>query len=111
MDDIDYYDQQGDHCQIDAPVLLQNKEFIRVYQEFGKTQNERYIEPIPVENDIDDEELEERLNCPLDLTGGEVSMLVSKKGVKWTWAPYSILPGSEGAPSVFVTWEELEAFK
>ena len=63
------------------------------------------------ENDIDDEELEERLNWPLDLTGGEVSMLVSKKGVKWTWAPYSILPGSEGAPSIFITWDDLEAFK
>ncbi|MBO4286956.1 MAG: hypothetical protein J5985_02185, partial [Kiritimatiellae bacterium] len=51
----------------------------------------------------------ERLNHPLDLD--EAYMLVSKEGVKWTWGAYSILPGCYGTPSVFIKWEELEAFK
>ena len=62
-------------------------------------------------NIIDEEDAEERSNWTLDLTSNCVSLLVSKEGVKWTWAPYSILPGVCGAPSVFIKWNELEAFK
>ena len=63
------------------------------------------------EKDLDDEESAENADCPIDLAGDEVSMLVSKEGVKWTWAPYSIRPGCDGAPSIFIKWDELKAFK
>ena len=46
---------------------------------------------------------------PRDLD--EAYMIVSKDGIKWTWGAYSILLGCYGTPSVFIKWEELEAFK
>ena len=58
---------------------------------------------------LEADEAKERSKYPLDLE--EASMLVSKDGVKWTWGAYTILPGCYGTPSVFITWEELEAFK
>ena len=58
---------------------------------------------------LEDDEAKERSKYPLDLE--EAYMLVSKEGVKWTWGAYSILPGCYGTPSVFIKWEELEAFK
>ena len=58
---------------------------------------------------MDADEAEERSKYPLDLE--EAYMLASKDGVKWTWDPYSILPGCYGAPSVFIKWDELKAFK
>lgn len=54
-------------------------------------------------------EAKEMSKCPLDLD--DAYMLVSKDGIKWTWGAYSILPGCYGTPSVFIKWEELEAFK
>ena len=57
----------------------------------------------------DVDEAMERSKYPLDLE--EAYMLVSKDGVKWTWGAYTILPGCYGTPSVFIKWEELEAFK
>jgi len=63
------------------------------------------------EKDLDGEVSAEKTECQLDLAGDEVSMLVSKEGVKWTWAPYSILPGCNGAPSIFVKWQELKEFR
>ena len=57
------------------------------------------------------EEAAEREQWSLDLTADDVSMLVNGEGVKWTWDPYSILPGSYGAPSVSIKWDELKAFK
>ena len=57
------------------------------------------------------EEVDEKSELPLDLTSDEVSMLVTKEGVKWTWVPYSVLPGCDGAPSIFIKWDELKAFK
>ena len=61
--------------------------------------------------DSDDEESAEESNRLLDLVGNEVSMLVSKESVKWTWTPYSICSGCCGAPWVFIKWDELKAFK
>lgn len=61
-----------------------------------------------------EEEIEEALKddeCLLDLADDEVSMLVNKEGIKWTWAPYSILPGCDGAPSIFIKWQDLRKFK
>lgn len=58
---------------------------------------------------LEEDEAKSRLECPPDLEGA--SMLVTKDGVKWTWAAYSILPGCYGTPSVFIRWEDLEAFK
>lgn len=58
---------------------------------------------------LEEDEAKERLGCPLDLD--EASMLVSREGVKWTWPAYSILPGCYGTPSVFIKWEEIEAFR
>lgn len=58
---------------------------------------------------LEDDEAKERSKYPLDLE--EAYMLVSKEGVKWTWGAYSILPGCYGTPSVFIKWEDLEAFK
>jgi hypothetical protein len=49
--------------------------------------------------------------CLLDLADDEVLMLVNKEGIKWTWAPYSILPGCDGAPSIFIKWQDLRKFK
>ena len=57
---------------------------------------------------LEADEAEERSKHPLDLE--EAYMLVSKDGVKWTWDPYSILPGCYGTPSIFIKWDELEAF-
>jgi len=60
-----------------------------------------------------EEEIEEVLKgdeCLLDLADDEVSMLVNKEGIKWTWAPYSILPGCDGAPSIFIKWQDLKEF-
>ncbi len=54
-------------------------------------------------------EAKERSEYPLDLD--EACMLVSKDGIKWTCEAYSILPGCYGAPSAFIKWDELEAFK
>jgi hypothetical protein len=54
-------------------------------------------------------EAKEMSKCPLNLD--DAYMLVSKDGIKWTWGAYSILPGCYGTPSVFIKWEELEAFK
>ena len=34
-----------------------------------------------------------------------------KNGVKWTWTPYSVLPGCDGAPSIFIKWQELKEFR
>jgi hypothetical protein len=42
---------------------------------------------------IDEEEAAEKSKWLLDLTGDDVSMLVNKDGVKWTWTPYFVLPG------------------
>ena len=58
---------------------------------------------------LEADEAEERSKHPLDLE--EAYMLVSKDGVKWTWDPYSILPGCYGTPSIFIKWDELEAFR
>ena len=61
-----------------------------------------------------EEEIEEALKddeCLLDLADDEVSMLVNKEGIKWTWAPYSILPGCDGAPTIFIKWQDLRKFK
>lgn len=58
---------------------------------------------------LEDSEAKEMSKGPLDLD--EAYMLVSKDGIKWTWGAYSILPGCYGTPSVFIKWEELEAFK
>lgn len=55
------------------------------------------------------DEAEVLLEYPLDLE--EACLLVSKDGARWTWAAYSILPGYYGTPSVFIKWEDLEAFK
>jgi hypothetical protein len=60
---------------------------------------------------LEEEEVAEKSKYPLDLTGDEVSMLVTKEGVKWTWDPYSVLPGCDGAPSVFIKWDELKEFR
>ena len=60
---------------------------------------------------LEEEEVAEKSKYPLDLTGDEVSMLVTKEGVKWTWDPDSILPGCDGAPSVFIKWDELKEFR
>lgn len=60
---------------------------------------------------LEEEEVAEKSKLPLDLTGDEVSMLVTKEGVKWTWDPYSVLPGCDGAPSVFIKWQELKEFR
>ena len=60
---------------------------------------------------LEEEEVAEKSKYPLDLTGDDVSMLVTKEGVKWTWDPYSILPGCYGTPSVFIKWNELGDFK
>lgn len=54
-------------------------------------------------------EAEVRLEYPVDLE--EAWMQVTKDGVRWTWGAYTILPGCYGTPSVFIKWEELEAFK
>jgi len=61
--------------------------------------------------DLDDEESAEKTDCLLDLAGDEVSMLVSKEGVKWTWDPYTIRPGCDGTPSIFIKWDELAQFR
>lgn len=61
-----------------------------------------------------EKEIEEALKGDeplLDLADDEVSMLVNKEGIKWTWAPYSILPGCDGAPSIFIKWQDLRKFK
>ena len=61
-----------------------------------------------------EEEIEEALKGGeplLDLADDEVSMLVNKEGIKWTWAPYSILPGCDGAPTIFIKWQDLRKFK
>ena len=58
---------------------------------------------------LEPKEAEEMSKNPLDLD--EAYMLVSMDGVKWTWDPYSILPGCYGTPSVFIKWNELEDFK
>ncbi len=58
---------------------------------------------------LDKEEAAEKSKWPLDLTSDEVSMLVSKEGVKWTWD--SVLPGCDGAPSVFIKWKDLKEFR
>ena len=60
---------------------------------------------------LDKEEAAERSKWPLDLTSDEVSMQVTKDGIKWTWAPYSILQGCYGAPSIFIKWKDLGKFK
>lgn len=60
---------------------------------------------------LEEEEVAEKSKYPLDLNGDEVSMLVTKDGVKWTWDPYSVLPGCDGAPFVFIKWEELKEFR
>ena len=60
---------------------------------------------------LEDEEVAEKSKYPLDLTGDEVSMLVTKDGVKWTWDPYSVLPGCDGAPSIFIKWQDLKEFR
>lgn len=57
------------------------------------------------------EEAARREQWPFDLTEDDVSILVNREGVKWTWGPYTVLPGAHGAPSIFFKWEELEAFK
>jgi hypothetical protein len=59
---------------------------------------------------LEEEEVAEKSKYPLDLTGDEVSMLVTKEGVKWTWDPYTVLPGCNGAPSVFIKWKDLNEF-
>ena len=60
---------------------------------------------------LEEEEVAEKSKYPLDLTGDEVSMLVTKEGVKWTWDPYTVLPGCDGAPSVFIKWQDLKKFR
>ena len=60
---------------------------------------------------LDEEEAAEKAKWPLDLTSDDVSMLVNKNGVKWTWTPYSVLPGCDGAPSIFIKWQELKEFR
>ena len=60
---------------------------------------------------IDEDKMAGKSNQPLDLIGEEVSMLVTREGVKWTWDPYSVLPGCDGAPSIFIKWEELAQFR
>ena len=60
---------------------------------------------------LEEEEVAEKSKYPLDLNGDEVSMLVTKEGVKWTWDPYSVLPGCDGAPSTFIKWDELKEFR
>lgn len=60
---------------------------------------------------LEEEEVAEKSKYPLDLTGDDVSMLVTKEGVKWTWDPYSVLPGCDGAPSIFFRWDELAQFR
>lgn len=47
----------------------------------------------------------------LNLSADYVSMLVNKDGVKWTWAPYTVLPGCYGAPSISFKWDELAQFR
>ena len=58
---------------------------------------------------LDEDDAKERLEYPLDLD--EAWMQVTKDGVRWTWGAYTILSGYYGTPSVFIKWEELEAFK
>ena len=61
-----------------------------------------------------EKEIEEALKddeCLLDLTGDDVSMLVNKDEVKWTWSPYTVLPGCYGAPSISFKWDELAQFR
>ena len=60
---------------------------------------------------LEEEEVAEKSKYPLDLTGDEVSMLVTKEGVKWTWDPYSVLPGCDGAASIFIKWQDLKEFQ
>ena len=57
------------------------------------------------------EEAARREQWPLDLAADDVSMLVNGEGVKWTWEPYSVLPGCDGAPSIFFKWDELAQFR
>jgi hypothetical protein len=60
---------------------------------------------------IDEEEAAEKSKWLLDLTGDDVSMLVNKDGVKWTWTPYFVLSGCDGSPSVSIKWQELKEFR
>ena len=60
---------------------------------------------------LEKEEVAERSKYPLDLVGDDVSMLVTKEGVKWTWDPYSVLSGCDGAPSIFFKRDELAQFR
>ena len=60
---------------------------------------------------FDEKEAAEKSKWPLDLTSDEVSMLVNKDGIKWTWSPYSVLQGCYGAPSIFIKWQELKEFR
>ena len=57
------------------------------------------------------DEAARREQWPLDLSGNDVSMLVDKDGVKWTWDPYTVLPGCHGAPSISFKWDELAQFR
>lgn len=56
-------------------------------------------------------EAAEKSEYPLDLADEDVSMLVTGEGVKWTWAPYTILPGCYGAPAASFTWDELAPYR
>ena len=60
---------------------------------------------------IGGEEAKEKSQWPLDLSGDDVSMLVDRDGVKWTWDPYTVLPGCHGAPSISFKWDELAQFR
>lgn len=60
---------------------------------------------------LEEEDVAEKFQYPLDLTCDEVSMLVTKEGVKWTWNSYSVLSGCDGSPSVFIKWQELKEFR
>lgn len=58
---------------------------------------------------LEAEEAAEKSPYPLDLDGAY--MLVTREGIKWTWGPYSILPGCYGTPSVTIPWSDLALFR
>ncbi len=59
---------------------------------------------------LDEEEAAEKSKWPLDLTSDEVSMLVSKEGVKWTQDSYPAFTGCECASLIFIKWQDMEGF-
>ena len=60
---------------------------------------------------LDEEDAAEKSKWPLDLTSDDVAMLVNRDGVKWTWDPYTVLPGCDGVPSVFIKWQDMKEFR